>query len=386
MDLKRELKNKNDKINAVRNGQIIDYSSLDQVYVGTISLGTPLQDINVAFDTESGILWVPDNNCPCAEECSIEALCYDLCSPHCCSQKDNTTTLLEDLASELNAVCTNKNVYNPKTSSSYISRRKQLDQSFLEDNITVNLAYETVRLGPHHTGAFTTKFLAFGHVSDLPEPYDNAAFDGVFGIGRAGPNGEKAPIKQLAEKRVISSAVVTISLSDTEDEASFYDGVLSIGQVDQSLCSFGSKNFVPVASSDRWNFRVFTAVLNSTKFSDLTWTARVDPSTPYIHIPKKIFDKLRPEFTYVAENDRYTVERSTGLKMFGEFRISIGNTTPLISSKKVLIGAGSELEVLVRPSVDGDDSWVLGRPFLRGRCAALDYDGRIGLAVLDSST
>ncbi|CAD5219197.1 unnamed protein product [Bursaphelenchus xylophilus] len=381
--LKKEVKKSGGPQFLQSNGQRLEYVALDHVFIGTVSLGTPLQDVNVAFDTQSGIFWVPDDKCPCDEDCSNERLCFDMCSSHCCSQGGGNSTVFED--DDKNTaplgVCSHKNVYNPKQSSTYVSRRASTVETFLNKNITINLAYETFRLGPHHAGGFTTNYLQFGHVNDLPQAYEDAQYDGIFGLGRVGPRGSKAPIKQLADKRIISNPVVTLSVTNGKESTQFFDGVLTVGQIDEAFCPLNTSKFIPVASANKWNFRVFKATLDGTSVNDLTWTARVDPSSPFIHIPIKLWNGIKDKLTHDAENDRYTARCSVLNSLFSSFHIYIGTEDCAVPRSQFIVEYSSQLcELLVRPAAEKDDQWVLGIPFLHERCVVLDYNGRIGIS------
>ncbi|CAD5219189.1 unnamed protein product [Bursaphelenchus xylophilus] len=362
----------------------LNYAALDHVYTGIVSLGTPLQDVNVAFDTESGVFWVPDDECPCDAECSNEPFCRDICSTHCCSRGGGNSTSAgsEDGQPAPVGVCTHKNVYDPKKSSSYIGRRVSTAEPFLNENITVNLAYETFRLVPHRADSVSIKYFQFGHVNDLPEAFEDVPYDGVFGLGRVGPKRTKAPIKQLFERRVIPNAVVTLSLKDGHTPNQVYDGVITFGKIDETFCNLSSAHFVPVASTNKWNFNVNTAALNATILSDLTWTARVNPSSPFIHIPIKIWDGIKSQLIHDVENDRYTARCSVlKNKLFSNFHIEIGSRKNNVMAKQIIIERGSELcELLVRPAAENDDHWILGLPFFSERCVALDYNGKIAVS------
>ncbi|CAD5219191.1 unnamed protein product [Bursaphelenchus xylophilus] len=380
--LNKEVKVLRKETEANANGQRVDYVALDHVYIGTVSLGTPLQDVNVAFDTESGIFWVPDNKCACDVDCLNEQLCFDMCSSHCCSKGGGNSTLFEDDGNNTApvGVCTHKNVYNPKESNTYISRRTSTVEPFLNKKITINLAYETFRFGPHHAGGFTMNYLQFGHASDLPEAYEDAQFDGVFGLGRVGPRGSKAPIKQLADKRVISNPVVTLSLKDGKDSKDVYDGVLTVGQIDETYCELGPSKFLPVASANKWNFRVFKAQLGTKTLQDLTWTARIDPSWPFITIPQKVWEQVVKTAVTEDRAGHYTGSCGTLRSIFSTISIYMGNEVQATPYTRVLVEYSTGLcELLVQPAGKDTDQWVLGTPFLTNRCLALDYNGRIGI-------
>lgn len=119
-------------------------------YLGTVSVGTPLQDINVVFDTNSGLLWVPSSKCACARECSFTSVCYDTCSSHCCAaptsnkpEKPDTEEpekpTPEDLEFlEVDGFCTNKNAFNVEKSTSFKSCKSLFELLYSGKNMLLN--------------------------------------------------------------------------------------------------------------------------------------------------------------------------------------------------------------------------------------------------------
>uniref|UniRef100_A0A1I7SK89 Peptidase A1 domain-containing protein n=2 Tax=Bursaphelenchus xylophilus TaxID=6326 RepID=A0A1I7SK89_BURXY len=205
----------------------IDLDPGSKAFVGVVSIGNPGQDINVAFDTSTSALWVPDASCSCGAQCGDEKLCPHLCASHCCAKK------LSDEKSS--GSCSNKNVFDPERSRSYVKGTGSSNLTFLGSTIQAALGHDTFRLGTHYRPGPTANNVQFGVVKEFSKAYQHVNYDGVFGLGLASKDGVPSPIKQLADHGVIPSPLLSVYfLPQTPNNV--VDGVLTVGQLDRQRC------------------------------------------------------------------------------------------------------------------------------------------------------
>uniref|UniRef100_A0A1I7RKE9 Peptidase A1 domain-containing protein n=1 Tax=Bursaphelenchus xylophilus TaxID=6326 RepID=A0A1I7RKE9_BURXY len=348
----------------------IDLDTGSKAFVGTVSIGNPGQDINVAFDTSTSALWVPDASCSCAAQCGDEKLCPHLCASHCCAKK------LSDEKSS--GSCSNKNVFDPERSRSYVKGTGSSNLTFLGSTIQAALGHDTFRLGTHYRPGLTANNVQFGVVKEFNEAYQDVNYDGVFGLGLASKDGVPSPIKQLADHGVIPSPLLSLYLfPQTPDNV--VDGVLTVGQLDRQRC-LPVTRFVKVEKEEGWIFSATTFKIDASgyKAHNESWRGVFDFGSEYIHMPRAAFSALRSHFS--ARND------SEGRLVY-----------PCRSSRDVLFNVGGELiyvssTLLSAPydgfncqfkvkETDANDKYAFryGLPVLQKNCVVFDFNGLLAL-------
>uniref|UniRef100_A0A1I7SJR6 Peptidase A1 domain-containing protein n=2 Tax=Bursaphelenchus xylophilus TaxID=6326 RepID=A0A1I7SJR6_BURXY len=255
----------------------IDFDTASKAYVGVISLGSPGQDFNVAFDLNTPALWVPDSACSCGDICKNEKLCPQLCAAHCC-----TKSFLGD---EKSGSCTNKNVFDTQKSRSYVGGDANVSLKFLEGTVEAATGYETLRIGPHYRPGLTANNIQFGRVKGFNEAYKLVNFDGVFGLGFGEVKGLSSPIKQLASHGVIPSALLTAYFYN-QGHNNTVDGVLTIGEVDRRRCENVKFFAETVRTADACVFRSPTFNVSANYgITNGSWLGVLDFNSDTIHVP-----------------------------------------------------------------------------------------------------
>uniref|UniRef100_A0A1I7RKE4 Peptidase A1 domain-containing protein n=1 Tax=Bursaphelenchus xylophilus TaxID=6326 RepID=A0A1I7RKE4_BURXY len=348
-------------------GTPLDIDETSKVYVGIISIGTPGQDFNVAFDFSSPALWVPDAACSCGEQCGNEKLCPHLCSSHCCVKNA--------MANEESGHCSNKNVYHVEKSRTFISNNASASIKYLQSTLNAETGYDTFRMGPHYRPAFTANSIQFGRVKEFDRPYKLVNYDGVFGLGIGSSDGLNSPIKQLAQRGSISTPLVTAYLNNNKTDATS-DGVLTLGSEDQVRCK-GIEAYSEVIRNGDWAFNTTSFYLTSTYgVSDPLWMGILDLTTDYIHIPPAAFVTLKNYLSLQQQKDGHiTVQCSRSAYL--TFNIG-GQPISILSNYLYERYNGSLCSIKIKQTQDRDKyAFRFGTVLLQRNCLVLDYNGRV---------
>lgn len=117
--------------------------------------------------------------------------------------------------------------------------------------------------------------------------------------------------------------------------------------------------------------------------------ASIDPSSPYLVIPKEIFDDIiyQVDFSRLdPKTGNYIVDYQKAYHVLKHLYIMVGNTRLTIDIKHLLTSEdGSDASLWIKPDKVRDDragdgpQFILGRPVLVNRCSYIDYNaGKIG--------
>uniref|UniRef100_A0A1I7RYS4 Peptidase A1 domain-containing protein n=1 Tax=Bursaphelenchus xylophilus TaxID=6326 RepID=A0A1I7RYS4_BURXY len=350
----------------------IDVDTASKAYVGVISLGSPGQDFNVAFDLNTPALWVPDSACSCGDPCKNEKLCPQLCAAHCC-----TKSFLGD---EKSGSCTNKNVFDTQKSRSYVGGNANVDLKFLGGTVKAATGYDTLRLGPHYRPGLTANNIQFGRVKDFNQDYELVNYDGVFGLGFGEVNGISSPIKQLASHGVIPSALLTAYIYN-EGHQNTVDGVLTIGQVDRRRCENAKVFAETVRTADAWVFSSPSFNLTTTYgTTNGSWMGVLDFSTDYIQVPQTALKLIQNYLSgSIDEDGRIIFQCVRSFPLY----FNIGGQ-PLILNTKLFSEryAGTLCRLKIRATAPSDKyAFRYGWPILQNYCVVLDFNGRLAFTL-----
>ncbi|CAD5235143.1 unnamed protein product [Bursaphelenchus xylophilus] len=357
---------------------------LDNAFVGVISLGTPLQDFNVAFDFNSSLLWVPSPDCKCEEECEIPEICAEQCGAHCCSEGDIPEDLVKSAASELTGTCTHKLAFDVNGSHTFLPLSKTTEVKYDGVSLKAKVAYDQLSLGSRHRPGLTVRNVQFGLVKEFPAAYEHTAFDGVFGLAIANSKNERSVIKQLASRNLLPEPVATLWLNSNEETA-IVDGILSFGYVDGRVCDVKELEYIPVTSTKAWEFDVWSAKLGTTNEFNKTTKGVIDINIPGLVVPKPFFDLVTSLLgaskdpvsgAWVGRCPRNS--SNTDVTYY-----DIGRSTYTFSLSKLVTEVGvNRCELHVSPAERLDVyQWRFGAVFLKKHCAVLDYNGRIAFPL-----
>ncbi|CAD5228851.1 unnamed protein product [Bursaphelenchus okinawaensis] len=346
--------------------------NLDNNFVGVISVGSPLQDITVALDFNSSLLWVPSEECKCNEECSIPEICDQECSAHCCEAAQNDERPVDP---ELTGTCTHKGVFNTKKSNTLITAGKSQTFQYKEDSLTADLIYDQLSLGPKHKPAFTARNVKFGVVKDVPESYEQTQYDGVFGLAINNENKEKSVVKQLASRNLISQPIVNVWINGNQTKA-VVDGLLSFGYVDSRVCNTTYQP-VPLTSAENWEFNIESGTFGQLRANRSK--AVINLNQHDLTVPQVLFNAI--VYYYDIRTDPLTKAYvgscptsqnliNLNINNFNYFQ-DVGALTSSVGNKQCQF----HLKVAEK---DATQQFVLGSSFFQRYCIVLDYTGKIG--------
>uniref|UniRef100_A0A1I7RKE3 Peptidase A1 domain-containing protein n=1 Tax=Bursaphelenchus xylophilus TaxID=6326 RepID=A0A1I7RKE3_BURXY len=347
----------------------IDIDTTSKAFVGVISLGTPGQDFNVAFDLNTPALWVPDSACSCGDRCKDEKLCPQLCASHCCTKSFS--------ADDKSGSCTNKNVFKKQKSRSFVGGNANVDLKFLGETVKASTGYDTLRIGPHYRPGLTANNIQFGRVKDFNEYYKLVNYDGVFGLGFGEVDELSSPIKQLASYGVIPSALLTAYIFN-EGNQSTVDGVLTIGQVDRRRCGDVEVFVETVHNTGAWVFSSPSLKLSYYERSNASWLGVLDFNTDYIHVPRTAFSIIASYLKGSVDKEgriTYPCDKNSTLTF------NIGGQPFVLSTKLLSEPYGRLLCQLKIRGTDPSDKYAFryGLSILQNHCIVLDYNGRLAL-------
>ncbi|CAD5217808.1 unnamed protein product [Bursaphelenchus xylophilus] len=344
----------------------VDVDTASKAYVGVISLGSPGQDFNVAFDVNTPALWVPDSACSCGDRCKNEKLCPLLCASHCCAKNL--------LADEESGSCSNKLVFDPQKSRSYVGGNATVDLKFLGRTVKAATGYDTLRIGPHYRPGLTANTIKFGRVSEFHKDYKLVNYDGVFGLGFGEVNGLPSPIKQLASHGVIPSPLLTAYIYN-QTRSTTVDGVLTIGEVDKRRCKAVEVFVETDRTADAWVFS--SPVFNVSRTSGTTngsWLGVLDFNANYIQVPPAAFTLIRNYMRgTVGEDGRITIP-CINIPVY----FNIGGQSLALNTATFTEHAGGMCKLNIRETPSSDKyAFRFGLPPLQSHCIVLDYNGRL---------
>ncbi|CAD5228850.1 unnamed protein product [Bursaphelenchus okinawaensis] len=315
-------------------------------FVGVVSLGTPGQDFNLAFSTNTSALWVPNTSCSCGEKCKNARLCPQLCEAHCCSKS---------ALSNSSGSCSNKNTFNVEESRSFIAVDETANIPFLDSNLTAQLGYDTLRMGPHYRPGLTANNIQFGVVNEFEGQYQDVTYDGIFGLGLESVEGVSSPIKQLYSTGVIPSPLLS-AFFVARTENNVVDGVLTLGQEDTTRCK-KSNHFFNV--EDNWG--------------------TIDLSSDYIYVPREVLQVVASFFD--SKIDIITGRVAVNCNRNTYLYFTVGGTYSRVFSNQIMepySGAQCLLKLKVSP-VDAPVQYKFGLPLFTNNCLVLDFNGKMAV-------
>lgn len=220
--------------------QLVDeiQSGLDLEYYGTISLGTPPQQVTVDFDTGSADLWVP-------------TLCVDC-----------TTGLPQTY-------------FHTEKSSTYNQTLAPFEITYGSGAVTGTIAQDTATLS-----GLQVKSQYFGAVNVVSQQFMNDPASGIIGLAfqRIASTNKPPFMQQLYSAGVLDEPLFAFFLSRQSQGA-----VLTIGNTDTSHYT-GSITYTPVTTQSYWEVQSTGSVVNG-KAVGQGFKAAIDTGTTLIYLP-----------------------------------------------------------------------------------------------------
>mmetsp|Transcript_34743 Transcript_34743/g.86674 ORF Transcript_34743/g.86674 Transcript_34743/m.86674 type:complete len:420 (+) Transcript_34743:84-1343(+) len=340
-DLSAHLSGRKVHSSASQSIVISDYQNAQ--YYGTISLGVPLKNFKVIFDTGSSNLWVPNTKCGLA--------------------------------------CLLKSKYDSSRSLTYAKNGSKFEIMYGSGPVSGHLSYDTVTLGG--LKAKRQEFAEVDTVTGLGLAYGIGRFDGILGMAfpSISVDGISPVFQTLMQQGQITEGVFAFYLGDNKP------GELTLGGIDKAHYT-GELHYVPVTSDTYWE-----TTLHAVKFGGMSSSKPanviLDTGTSVIAGPIK-------EVRAIAERAGAVPILGTGEFMIDcalvdalpDLTLTMSGQTFSLSGKEYVIKVSSFGQEACLFGFLGIDVpaprgplWILGDIFLRKYFTVFDVDqNRMGFA------
>ncbi|TFY72126.1 hypothetical protein EVG20_g882 [Dentipellis fragilis] len=212
--------------------------TLDLLYYGPISMGTPAQTLTVDIDTGSADLWVPVNCRNC-----------------------------------------NGHQFDPARSSTYRNNNQGFAVTYGSGQVSGTLATEVVSIG-----GLTVESQAFGAVNQESRDFDGQPNDGLIGMafGTIAQSRHPTFFENLIQARRLATPLFSVHLARNQATGS----EICFGCYDSSKTA-GGITWVPVKSKTYWSVGMDAVVVNKHAASTNIYAA-IDTGTTLIYLPAQL--------------------------------------------------------------------------------------------------
>ncbi|KAF9198131.1 hypothetical protein BGZ49_001143 [Haplosporangium sp. Z 27] len=312
----------------------------DTVYIGTISIGTPIQNFSMVFDTGSSDMWVPSQACI-------------------------TTTCLTLLR------------YNNTASSSYRSENKSFDIKYGDGSHVSGLT------GIDRVLLSSTPIAnqSFGIASLDNSTIAKKGIEGVVGLGF----GDAAVVKDyttivesMLSQKAILQPIVSLwlgrqRLGGTTDGAG---GAVIFGGVDTTKY-VGNFSWAPIVERNTWVIH-FDAVSIAGKDLGLSGNALVDSGTSLIVVPTKVASVFHDHIPGAINDPQvgWILPCNTSA---GDLNFTIATQQFRVPAEELVVlfripGHADYCKSAIDVSTsDSETDWILGASFLKNVYTVFDY-------------
>ncbi len=302
-------------------------------YVGTVSLGTPPQTFQLAFDTGSADTWVASTKC--------------------------------------DGSCDAKNKFDASKSSTYVYNGTEFTIGYLAGTVHGVMARDTLRIA-----GVEIKDQLFGELvngTDLADSFTNSQFDGVMGFAFSNLSATNTPtvFDNMVAEGLVDSPVFSFYLSSDPSKP----GQLTLGGTDPSRY-VGDVVYVDVTKPQTWSIKLDAFNVNGVNYVPLDapansfTTVHIDSGSAALFLPSRILTELMSQLgaTQQESSGQYAVECIRLPLLYGFDFILGGNTYTLTPWDYTLDDNDTCLLSVLPISREGDDesaAWVLGDVFMR---------------------
>ncbi|XP_064922509.1 pepsin A-like [Columba livia] len=294
---------------------------LDNEYYGTISIGTPIQEFTVIFDTGSSNLWVPSIYC-------------------------------KSLA------CSDHNRFNPTKSSTFVSTNESLSIFYGTGSMTGVLGYDTVTVAD-----IQVHNQIFGLSETEPGfSFYYSPFDGILGLAfpSLASSGATPVFDNMMAEHLVARDLFSVYLSRDGRSGSF----VLFGGIDPLYTLTGIK-WIPLSAETYWQITMDRVSLDDNVVAcDHTCQAIVDTGTSLIAMPNKAFEATMSNLG--ANSEGYISCDSVSSLPDIVFHIN-GHRFPVPPRAYVIESQGScslGFQSMGVPTESGE-LWILGDVFIR---------------------
>ncbi|KIM26783.1 hypothetical protein M408DRAFT_177621 [Serendipita vermifera MAFF 305830] len=316
----------------------------EELWHGTISVGTPAVSFKVDFDTGSSDLFLPASTC-------------------------GTT-------------CSGHTKYNPSSSSTSKALGKSFSLAYGDGSTVSGKQYkDTVKIA-----GLTSTSQTLGSATQYSDGFSSANFpaDGLMGMGFQSISEYNAPpvFQSLVSQGQTSSGVFAFKLAQSGSE-------LTVGGLNSALYS-GSPTYTPVTQEGYWQIQFSSLKVGSTSVVGST-SAIVDSGTTLVigstSGVKAFYAKIpgSADASSTVGEGFYTFPCSTTLPAVS---FTIGGKALTMAASSINFGPVSEgsskcVGSIVADASIGSQFWILGDAFMRNYYTIFDYDAsRVGFATL----
>ncbi|KAF9562791.1 acid protease [Agrocybe pediades] len=214
--------------------------SLDLLYYGTLSVGTPPQDLTVDVDTGSADLWIPSD----------------------CSS------------------CANKQ-FNKATSSSYFNNGTVFQGT---GEVSAMLSTDVVSIQD-----LSIKHQSFGAVFSESADFDSFPNSGILGMAFSSiaASGQPTFMENLIIQKRLAAPIFSVYLTRGKETGS----ELCLGCIDHEKVT-GDVYWIPVVSKSYWSISLDGVSVNSTAAPSSNVVAAIDTGTTLIYLPQDIASRF----------------------------------------------------------------------------------------------
>jgi len=338
---------------AAGNGTVILTDYDDAQYYGPISLGSPVQDFQVVFDTGSSNLWVPSSHCP------ISVIACDL-----------------------------HNKYNGAHSSTYVANGTAFAIQYGSGSMKGFLSQDTLNMG-----GLTVLRQGFAEATALPGlTFDVAKFDGILGMGfdSISVDAVVPPWYNMISQKLVSASLFSFWLS--KDPRGQAGGELTLGGVNTARYT-GPVYYQPLSNKTYWQFALGDVKVGgaSQAYCPNGCIAIADTGTSLIAGPKDSIALLNKKLGAINIIQGEAIFPScAATKSLPDVAFTIGTQTFSLSPAQYVIQDTSNgtsicisgfLGIDLPPSL-GNSFWILGDVFISSFYTIFDFgNSRVGFAT-----
>jgi len=312
----------------------------DAQYYGPISLGTPLQNFEVIFDTGSANLWVPSVQCP-------------------------------------DTSCGLKPRYNSMNSSTYVPNGTTWAVMYGSGPVSGFLSYDTLTWGG--LAVANDEFAQVTNASGLGAAYLLGAFDGILGMGFQAISVDNiiTPFQLLWNQGLLAENVFSFYLSSDPTQP----GELMLGGTDPSHYT-GTLKYIPLTAATYWQTSLQGVTANGVDYSGGITKVIVDTGTSTLAGPVAQVTAFANSIgaTPVVPGEEWAIACAKQ-KSLPNLYIEMGGMNFTLPPAAYLIEqAGDPLCVLGVLGLDipppTGPLWIMGDVFIRQYYSVFDYGNK----------
>jgi len=333
-------------------GAIVINDFQDAQYYGTVSVGTPAQDVRVVYDTGSSNLWV-NNQKPW------------LFSSH--------------------------KYYDHSKSSSYTANDTAFHIQYGSGPVSGKYSADTIQIGTNQISGYT--FAEVDNTKGLGPAWRVGHFDGICGMGwdDISVDHVETPLRALVNSKKLAANVFAFFLGSGGS-----DGELVIGGVDPAHYS-GEFSYHPVVESAPGKTGYWAIAMDDVKVDGESFTscrkAIVDSGTSLLAVPTADIGKLaakvgaKPLAPIPPLNKEYKIDCDASAP---DIDFVIGGKAYVLTKQDYVLNSGKQcLFAMTRLDVPAPAGplYILGDVFMRAHYVKFDVDNkRLGFARIKKAT